>query len=375
MKDTLDPVDLAQRLITFDTSNPPGKEQDCARFIMKLLEGAGFEVRAYDFGPGRTSLVASLPGAGGRAPLCFTGHLDTVPPGEKGWTVDPFAGVIADGKLYGRGASDMKSGIAAMITAAVRLAGLRQGPGLVLLLCGGEEDGAQGARYLVSNGLIPRPIGAFLCAEPTSNYPLVGHRGVIWIEAVTEGVAAHGSSPELGQNAIYRAADAIQRLREIRFGLDPHPILGSPSFNVGTISGGRLVNEVPDGARFRIDLRTIPGMSQEEYFRRLGDWLGPDVRLSRILDLPLVLSDPERPEVGLVFEVMASILGRPVEPKGGRFFTDCSVLTPACGNPPTVILGPGKGSTAHASDEYCQVHRIQEAAEAYFEIGRRWMAP
>jgi succinyl-diaminopimelate desuccinylase len=373
MEELSDPVELTRRLIAFDTSTPPGNEGPCARFIAGLLERAGFEVKAYDFERERTSLVALPPGGSRRAPLCFTGHLDTVPPGQKGWGVDPFAGVIADGKLYGRGASDMKSGIAAMVSAALRLARSRPDAAPLILLTASEEDGARGARYLASNALIPRPVGAILCAEPTSNLPLIGHRGVLWVEATTEGVAAHGSSPELGENAIYKAAEAIQRIREARFDLPPHPVLGNPSLNVGTINGGRLVNEVPDRTCFRIDLRTIPGMPHEAYLRVLGGWLGPDAHMERLLDLPFVLTDPDSDIVRIAFSVMGKMLGRPLEARGARFFTDCSVLTPASGSPPTVILGPGEGRTAHAADEYCPIHRIREAAEAYFQIGMKWI--
>jgi len=115
-------LDLTRELLRFDTVNPPGQERACAERLGQLLENVGFAVRSYEFAPGRTSLVARLGGSSGRAPLCFAGHIDTVPLGTMPWKRDPFAGEVADGRLYGRGSSDMKSGVAAFVTVACRLA-------------------------------------------------------------------------------------------------------------------------------------------------------------------------------------------------------------------------------------------------------------
>src|SRR5262245_35310598 len=144
-----DVVALTRELVRFDTINPPGAEAVAVDHVARLLDAAGFAVRTHELGPGRTSLVARI-GSGDGAPLCFTGHIDTVPLGGQPWTRDPHAGELGDGRLYGRGSSDMKSGLAAFVTAAVDLAPHLGGtPGLELVVTAGEETGCDGARQLV----------------------------------------------------------------------------------------------------------------------------------------------------------------------------------------------------------------------------------
>ena len=370
----LHPIELTRQLIGFNTVNPPGNEKECAYYLAKILENSGFNITFFEFAKNRTNLIAKLDGNPGKPPICFTGHMDTVPLGRKKWEVDPFAGGIADGRLYGRGVSDMKAGLAAMTVAAVRISKLKDiKGGIYLIICASEETGSQGASHIVTNCDLTGKMGAIICPEPTSNYPLIGHRGAIWIEASTQGLATHGSSPELGENAIYKAVEAINRLQKIDFQVDAHSILGLPSFNVGTIEGGVIVNEVPDFTNFRIDIRTIPGKTNDEYLDLVKDCLGHHVKVECFADLQAVISDPQSETVQMIYDVMEQTLGERPEPRGAKFFTDCSILSPACGNPPTVILGPGEIKMAHACDEYCYVHRIEEAAEAFFEIGKRWV--
>ncbi|KJS37314.1 MAG: hypothetical protein VR70_12695, partial [Rhodospirillaceae bacterium BRH_c57] len=154
MNETHDVVALTRRLIAFDTINPPGNEQACAEYLRDILAAAGFETDLHALGAGRASLVARLGGgANGSDPLCFTGHIDTVPLGAQPWTRDPFAGEIVDGKLYGRGSTDMKGGVAAFVIACiVEAERLRDGPGVVLVITAGEETGCDGAAALARDG-------------------------------------------------------------------------------------------------------------------------------------------------------------------------------------------------------------------------------
>jgi succinyl-diaminopimelate desuccinylase len=369
----MEALELSRELLRRNTINPPGEERACAGHLGRLLENAGFAVRAYEYGPGRTSLVARLGGSPGRPPLCFAGHIDTVPLGATRWKCDPFAGEIADGRLYGRGSSDMKCGIAAFVTAALRLAGrLRASPGLALVMVAGEETGCDGSRHLAAaNGALGEA-GAIVIAEPTGNYPFVGHKGALWLHARATGVTAHGSMPERGVNAIYRGARAVAKLERFAFVEEPHPMLGSPTLNVGTISGGLNVNSVPDGVTIGIDIRTIPDQRHEELVERLSTYLGDEVTLTPMVDVEGVWTDPANPWVQEIFELTTANLGaRPVA-RGAPYFTDAAALTPAYGGPPTVILGPGEMELAHQTDEYCRLDRLDQAVELYEEIARRW---
>jgi succinyl-diaminopimelate desuccinylase len=373
MTDDTDPVALTQALLRFDTINPPGQEQPCAEHLGQLLEGAGFDCAYHSFADGRTSLVARLEGSGETAPLCFTGHIDTVPLGATPWSHDPFAGEIADGRLYGRGSSDMKAGVAAFVRAAIDLTKLgRPKAGLELVITAGEETGCEGAYHLARTlGALGRA-GAVVVGEPSANYPYVGHKGALWLEARTHGVTAHGSMPEKGDNAVYKAAHAVARLEDFGFNIAPHPELGSPSLNVGTLHGGMNINSVPDQAIIGIDIRTIPDQSHEAVREMLAADLGGDVALNPIVDVEGVWTEPDDPWMADVFAVMSDILGESVETRTATYFTDASVLTPAYGGPPTVILGPGEPAMAHQTDEYCETARIDEAVEAYARIAAAW---
>src|SRR5689334_682445 len=137
---SIDPRALTRELLAFNTINPPGMERACARHLGRLLETAGFTLSYHEFAESRTSLIARIGGDSSKPPICFTGHIDTVPLGAARWTRDAFAGETDGDRLYGRGSTDMKSGIAAFVCAALELAPrLARGPGLVLVITAGEE--------------------------------------------------------------------------------------------------------------------------------------------------------------------------------------------------------------------------------------------
>ena len=177
-------LELTRKLLSFDTVNPPGNEHSCARFIGDLLADNRFDVKYYDFDAGRTSLVADRHFSEDKEPICFSDHLDTVPLGSARWSRDPFTGELDGDLIYGRGASDMKGGLAAMIVAAVNVAHSSTGAGgLKLVLTAGEENGCQGAAFLAGLASALGRAGALVVGEPTANYPVIGHKGAFWMEA------------------------------------------------------------------------------------------------------------------------------------------------------------------------------------------------
>ncbi len=369
----IDAVELTRQIVRMNTINPPGNEERCARHLGALLENAGFRVAYHQLSSKRASLVATIGGSGEKAPLCFTGHIDTVPLGAAKWKMDPFAADTDAGKLYGRGTSDMKSGVAAFVVACVNLSGkLERSPGLELVITAGEETGCQGAFHLAQKSGALGRAGAVVVGEPTSNYPFVGHKGAFWLNARTRGVTAHGSLPEKGVNAVFKAARAVAVLENFRFANPPHPLMGQATLNVGTIRGGLNINSVPDEAVIGIDIRTVPGVRHAQLKAELGRQLGADVELETLLDLENVYTAPDDPWVQEVFELMRPILGSRPEPRAATYFTDAAALRVAYGAPPTVVLGPGEAQLAHQTDEYCVVERVAESVVAYEEIARRW---
>ena len=374
-------VELAQTLIAFNTINPPGNESDCVAYLADLLCDAGFYARFFEFAPGRTSLVARLSSSltPPRRPLCFAGHTDTVPLGQAPWHVDPFSGVIRDGKLYGRGSSDMKSGIAAFVTAALDTSSClkKKGHDLILAIVAGEETGCLGSNHLAElpdseKAAALGKAGAVIIAEPTGNRPLVGHKGALWLTARFHGISAHGSMPMQGDNAIYKAARAVCRLQQFDFDTAPHPYMGSPTLNVGTISGGMNINSVPDAAAIGIDIRTVAGQDHTRLIQRLTQYLGSDAELTPEINEEAVWTDPDDPWVQDVFELVTPIFNHRPGVETISYFTDAAALKHAFGDVPTLIFGPGDSFTAHQTDEYCELRRIDEAVAAYSAIIRNW---
>jgi succinyl-diaminopimelate desuccinylase len=367
-----DAVSLTRTLLQFDTVNPPGRERDCAHMAGEMLRGAGFSVEFSEFEADRTSVIARIGGSEKKAPLCLTGHLDVVPLGTRKWSKDPFSGESDGDKLYGRGTSDMKSGVAGMILAAISVARhLSETPGIVLVLTAAEEGGCVGSKHLAALPKLMGKAGAIVVGEPTSNYPLVGHKGSIKFNAAFKGVSAHGSMPHLGDNAIYKAARAVAKLEAFEFNAKPHPIMGAPTLNVGTFAGGSGVNLVPDSARLGVDIRTVPGLDHASLIARLRELVG-DAELEIFSNLEPVWTVPENEWMQRVFEICKPILKEAPEARTAPYMTDAANLLKVYQGAPTVVLGPGEAAMAHQTDEYCSIERIRQSVAIYEEIIKDW---
>lgn len=353
----IDPVALTQALVRIDSRNPPGNETAIADFLEPLLRDLGLDVARHGFGEGRFNLVARRAGPG--RPVMFTGHLDTVPLGTLEWRHDPFGGEIVEGRLYGRGACDMKAGVAAMIAAIADDAS-----SITLVLTGGEETGSHGAQALAATDLLGEA-ACLIVGEPTANRLLHGHKGALWLRACCAGVTAHGSTPHLGDNALVKAARAVVKLDDFQFNAAPHPVMGSPTLNIGTMQSGQNINSVPDRAEFTLDIRTIPGLPHQRVREHLEAAAGEDVDFEPLVDLPSVWTDPSRPLMATLAGAHAAVTGNEPGVATANYFTDASVLTPALGDVPTIICGPGDPAMAHKTDEYCEVAAIREAEAIY----------
>jgi succinyl-diaminopimelate desuccinylase len=369
----MDPLGLTRELIGIDTCNPPGGEEVALRHLEGLLAGAGFEVDLDLFGEGRGSLVARYNRGATDTSLCFAGHIDTVPLGTAAWSRPPFGAEVHDGLLYGRGASDMKSGIAAMCSAAMAAAAEKVAGEIALFVCGAEETGCQGSfRLAADSGLLGRP-GAMVVCEPSRNRPLLGHKGALWLQGRTAGKAAHGSMPELGDNALYKAVDAVGRLRAMELGQPPHAHLGPATMSINTLHAGQNTNSVPDEAFFTVDLRTLPGMIGPELIARLARTAGPDVEFDTLLDIPAVWTEADDPWVCRSFELLRGHLNSAPGIETVQFFTDASAFRQALPHMPIIILGPGDPNLAHRTDEYCEVRQIETAMRMYLDLCRDWV--
>ena len=366
-----DAVSLTRSLLSFQTVM--GGEHDLARMAGAMLQEWGFSVEFYDYEEGRTSVVARAGGSGGKAPLCLTGHLDVVPLGSRKWAKDPFRGETDGDRLYGRGTSDMKSGVAAMLLASRSFKDKLSGtPGIVLVLTAAEEGGCIGSRHLAEQKKLMGRAGAMIVGEPTSNYPLVGHKGSIKFHARFRGVSAHGSMPELGVNAVYKAARAVSALESFDFKASPHAVMGGPTLNVGTISGGSGVNLVPDEATIGVDMRTVPGVDHQAVLSKMKALMGPDAELDVFSDLSPVWTAPDDEWMRRVFEICKPFVGEPPQARTAPYMTDAANLLKVYAGAPTVVLGPGEAAQAHQTDEYCSMERVRQAVAIYEALIADW---
>ena len=371
----LDPVALTQRLVRAKSVNPPGDTVEVVEVLSSFLKPCGYSLTTVETPGGGRNLLAVLKGSGQRPALCLTGHMDTVPLGATPWSVDPFGGEIRSGRLYGRGASDMKAGVSAMVSAAVAMAEIADRAGdVVLILTAAEETGCLGAKALAASGLLSRPAGALLVAEPTGCRPLLGHKGALWVRAGFTGKAAHGSMPQHGVNAVDMAVRAATLLPQLLADREPHPFLGPPTLSICTFQGGGKVNVVPDKAVVELDIRTVPGMNHDAVLKAL-QLLWPQAALQVLTDVPPVLTDSDDPFVSSALNVLAALEGARPTPGSVSFFTDASVLAEALDNPPVLLFGPGESEQAHQTDESCPVDAITMARNFYLAMAVVWLQP
>ncbi len=374
VSDNVDPdeaVDVLRDLVRAPSENPPGDEREVARVTEQLLAARGLSSEFVEPQPGRVSTISAW-GEGNRT-LLFNGHYDVVPVGDaSAWPYPPFSAEVVDGKLYGRGSTDMKAGIAACIAAvsALQRSGLDLDGRILMHLVADEEAlGTHGTRYLVDAGYC-KGVTEALIGEPTAMHLVPAERGAVWLRVQTEGVSAHGSTPQLGTNAIEHMADVIRELQGMRF-KKLHEMLGAPTINIGTIRGGSKVNMVPDFCEIEIDRRTIPGEDNDEIIAEFEAALdnlrsrAGDVKVNVVMDdFAEASQTPEGTElVGLLDEARTAfgIEGSEVGYAGatdGRFLINQ-------GNIPSIVFGPGDPLLAHTVGEYVEIDQLVDATRAY----------
>jgi succinyl-diaminopimelate desuccinylase len=366
-------VQFTRELIQVDSINPPGNEQAVAELLHSRARAWRLESEIREVEPGRPNVIVRLRGSGSAPTLLYLGHLDTVPPGEVPWTYPPLSGELVDGRIWGRGSADMKSGLAAMLVA---MAALKQAnvslPGdLVLAAVIGEEVDCAGSKYFLSERGMDN-VGWLVISEPTAMDFVVAHRGALWVEATTYGKTAHGSMPYLGVNAILGMMEFIHRVQGFEHSWQPHPLLAPPTISVNTIAGGVKTNVVPDICRATIDLRTLPGQQHPEILaslQRLADDVAehqPDLRaeVRAVNDEPPVQTPAADPLILAAQRAAEVTLGgkRPV--RAATYYTDASVLQPPTGVP-TLIVGPGEDGQAHQPNEWVSVEALKSAAKLF----------
>ena len=364
---------LLSQLVSVDTSQPLGNEAMLVDMIERRYQNKAVDIIRLDHQPGRASLIIKLPGKTDDDALALIGHLDTVPIGDPdAWDSPPLKPIVIDGTLRGRGAADMKGGVAAMLLTLDHLLQKEVSLNQSVLFCftADEEKNGIGAVALRESNLL-KDVSAMIVCEPTNNGIGICEKGAFWVRVSANGVSCHASRPELGANALDALLDCVARIRHALDLSTVHPYLGTNTISLTQLKGGFATNILPAYAELELDIRTLPGVSHQvledkinEICRDIEHEMPKIVMKSEIINnRPALQTDEQDPLVRLV-EQSANQLGYNLEKRGLFFYTDASQLIPDLGIP-FIILGPGDDRQAHTVNEQIQIASIGHYAHLY----------
>ncbi len=365
-----DPIEILRTLIGIDSVNPdlvPGAagESEMATWCAEWLAQRGFEIARLEARPGRPSVVGIKRGTGGGRSLLLNGHTDTV--SVAGYDGNPFEPVERDGRLYGRGAFDMKSGLAAILAAAEHATRAPLAGDLFVACVADEEFGSIGTEEVLRHFRAD----AAIVAEPSQLGVTLAHRGFAWFEVGLTGRAAHGSMPAQGVDAIAHASRVLQAVEALhrRLEAEPqHPTLGHSTARVSMIRGGEDAATVAAECRLTIERRMLPGESVdlvESELRSLLDGLAaadPDFSysLTRLIGRDAFQADAEWPIVAAVMRHAERVLGAPPTVRGEPFWTDAGLIDMA--RIPSLLVGV-VGGGAHAASEWVEIASVHQLTD------------
>ncbi|HUQ20544.1 MAG TPA: ArgE/DapE family deacylase [Gemmatimonadaceae bacterium] len=378
-----DAIALTRALTKIDSRNPtlvpggPG-ERDVAIFLSQVLTEWGFSVELTDAADNRPNVIARV-GAANSPALMFAGHLDIV--GIDGMTHSPFNAEVRDGRIYGRGATDMKSGIASMCAAAAiavdRIPDARSRQ-VVIAAVIDEEYASIGMRELVASGVTAE---AAIITEPTRLAINPAHRGFIWIEITFTGRAAHGSRYDIGVDAIRHAGLVLAELDNLDaevFPLNKHPLLGRGSLHASAIEGGSGLSTYPDRCVLTIERRTLPGDTAETSLQEVRDACDRVRATHPSLSAEIRLIESQLPSDVSVDAPVVSMLRKAMEEEscevvveGMSAWTDAAILNEA--GIPAICYGPGDISLAHAAEEFVSIDEIERATAVLARMAQNWL--
>jgi acetylornithine deacetylase len=391
-----DAVGLARELVRVDSRNPtlvPGApgEAAVARVLADILATWGFEVEMHDAGAGRPNVLAWIPGSAGLVvtesidpaaemrpempALMFNGHLDVV--GVEGMVHAPFDAQTRDGRMYGRGSTDMKGGVAAMCAAAVRAADAGISRDILIAAVADEEFESLGTNELLRRGVRAR---AAIVTEPTRLAIAPAHRGFAWIEVVVSGRAAHGSRYDVGIDAIRHAGLLLAELDaydERDLVLRTHPLLGHASLHASLISGGIGMSTYPDRCVLHLERRTVPGERVESVVAEIEDACARVRARRATFEAEVIRRFSQNPsDVAVDAPIVRSLgaalteAGLPTPVEGLSAWTDAALLNEA--GVPAICFGPGDIALAHAAEEWVVEEEIERAADVLARLAGQW---
>lgn len=369
-------TEVLEKLVSIDTTNPPGNEKDLSDWIAGYLAPYGFEIEQPSCGENRTSLIAKFRRGDGPK-LVLNGHLDVVPAGA-GWATHPFEPVRKDGRIYGRGSADMKAGVAAMICAAIEVAKCPEGVlGELCLIFSADEEIVNLGTLSCRHGWIDADFAVI--GEPTDMQIEIAHKGTARFEIIVHGKGCHSSMPWNGVNAVQKALKAVKAIEQFDKSLESvtHPLLSRPSIAVTMIRGGEKDNIIPDKCSVFVDYRMIPGDTGDRVERAIAAYLdavkADDTEfaysLRRYINLEPGEVAKDHPWVKRTAEVYESQFG--VKPVIRDFPATCEQVLFVKEGIPAVVVGPGRIEQAHVANEYVEIQQLEQAVIYYEALARR----
>jgi succinyl-diaminopimelate desuccinylase len=364
-------IELLKNLIRAESTAQKG-ELEAAKVISSEFNRYAVPAELHDWDGSRANLIAHVKSTGAKPALLFVAHLDVVPAGDFGWNRAPFEPLCEEGRIYGRGAADMKGGIAAVITAICQLveqAGRLQGDIVFLASAGEETDSCGTKKFIAEFAKDLPPLAGVIIPEPTDFDIVTAHRGILWLKVTAKGKTAHGSTPQLGVNAINSISLLLNELRGHKIPHSPHPVLGGCSMSINRIYGGSATNIIPEQCTIEIDIRTLPGLGHKEIVSDLEEALDKlslrhnqfSAELGLLRDIPALETDGNSPFVKAFCAVTEIARTRAVGfTTDGPHFARLGL--------PVVIFGPGKPNLAHKPDEYIDLADLEKAVDYYKKI-------
>ena len=372
-------AEVLANLVKIESVNPDlvvggNGEEEIARFVADFLRATGLEVRQEEFRSGRWNVVGILHGRGEGKSLMLNGHLDTV--GVEGMA-DPFSARIEDGRLYGRGAEDMKGGLAAALVAAETLAQENSLAGdLVIVGVADEEFKSLGTRALIKN----LKTDAAIVMEPTGLQVATAHKGFAWADIEVHGRAAHGSRPDEGVDAIALMGPILIEIGSLQAELSArpgHPLVGCGSVHASLISGGQELSSYPEKCLLSLERRLIPGEDAVTFERELNEIVlrakSRDPRLRATLRMgysAMALETPRESAIAMsLLDAAQAVIGPEARFGFQTFWTDAALLSEA--GMPSVLFGPSGGGL-HSAQEFVNLESVRQCAEALVACARKF---
>lgn len=362
--------ELLQRLIQIKSVNPPGNEKEIASFIKRLLLKNNIPSELVPLEEGRSSVVAKIEGKEERN-ITLCGHLDTVGAIEEDWSKPPLQGIIEEGKMYGRGAADMKGGVAAIIYTLILLKrrGITPQKKVQLALTADEEWGYRGVKTLVDQGFFDQT-DFLIITEPTNLQVAVGEKGEVWIKAKFYGKSAHGSTPELGVNTVVPGSKFVLEVsEEYKKLFNPDPLWGNNSINIGQFHGGVQVNVVPNYSEVQLDFRVISEEDKKralELVRKKGQDIAEEFGVQFKEEIfnyhPPIFTSLDN----LYIQKFMQVAGVK-EATIVKYCTDGGTIIPEK-KIPFIIFGPGDIAQAHQNDEYIELESLYQSVDTFLEF-------